>query len=152
MGPFSTIKVRDHTLFIDENGIQNTVCVQRATLAPGQDSASVPSSNTTHFSPSRDQEPDSEETQTEFVVNWYSDIKDKKKPFDTKNDNTNYLRSRTHQSRRRISLNTWYTVIGEVNHDKVKKGFDSRSSSTLFSTAGSAICTCTSFVEHFTKP
>lgn len=56
--PFPIIRVSYHTLFIDENGIRNTISIQRAALAPEQDIASVKSSKSPFFRPCRAQELD----------------------------------------------------------------------------------------------
>lgn len=61
------IKMDDHTLVIHKNGIHNTLCIQRATLAPGQDNT-LPLSSRTMSALSTIGEADLKKTLTEHAV------------------------------------------------------------------------------------
>lgn len=63
--PSLIVKSNDHTLVIDEKRLHSTISIQRATLGPRQDTASVLSSSPLLIS-SPAKEPDSEETPTDY--------------------------------------------------------------------------------------
>lgn len=67
LGRFAIVKVNDHTLFIKENSIRNTISLQIDTIAFGQDTSSVPSSSSFPIL-SRTKQPDFNETLTEYTV------------------------------------------------------------------------------------
>lgn len=59
-GPFPIVQVNKHTMTSDENGIHNTVSIQRATLALEQTTASFTHSFLTTSNQAK--EPDTKET------------------------------------------------------------------------------------------
>lgn len=65
---FQKIKVSDHMLVINKNGINWTVTVPRETLTDGKHNASELSSSSSLFALSQAKEPDSKEVPIEYAV------------------------------------------------------------------------------------
>lgn len=68
MRPFSLVKVNDHTIIVNEKDIYITASIQRAAIAPGQNTASIPPSSSFYSRPSQVEELKSKKIPTEYAI------------------------------------------------------------------------------------